>query len=354
MSSEECWPRLRQARFVQVATTTPEGDPVLRTLNSVVVGTLIVFHGAIAGEKARCLGRTAVVAVSEEIVDVPSTFFGAENACPATAFYESVEARGPLVSIDDDETKARALQAFMEHLQPEGGYAPIRADSPLYAKELRGVRVFGVSVEMVSGKRNLGQDKPPEVVRAIVERLWERGGDRDVAAIERILAHSPEARPDFLRAACEWTISFAVRNGDEPVLGELLLGEYWRSDESLERLVRSHLESPVWIGARDASGRLVGVARGISDGTWRAVLMDVVVRPDLRDRGIGRVLVRTFLAHPRVRAVRHLELGTRDKQSFYERFGFRVAAPAFLRMVREGEATERESPGSRRPRPHVS
>ena len=55
---------LREAPYVHVATTTEAGEPVLRTLNGVVVGEAIYFHGSPVGEKVLGLGRKAVIALT--------------------------------------------------------------------------------------------------------------------------------------------------------------------------------------------------------------------------------------------------------------------------------------------------
>ena len=46
--------------------------------------------------------------------------------------------------------------------------------------------------------------------------------------------------------------------------------------------------------AFDPSGRLLGMARALSDGVSDAYILDVVVRPDHRRQGIGRRLVSTL------------------------------------------------------------
>ena len=80
---------------------------------------------------------------------------------------------GTLKNIESAELKARMLQALMEKYQPEGGYVPLA--SPIYVKDLKSVRVFGVSVDEITTKINLGQDKKPEQVKAVVRGLWQRG-----------------------------------------------------------------------------------------------------------------------------------------------------------------------------------
>ena len=44
--------------------------------------------------------------------------------------------------------------------------------------------------------------------------------------------------------------------------------------------------------AFDDAGRLIGMARALSDGVSDAYILDVVVDPEFRSRGIGRTLVK--------------------------------------------------------------
>jgi GNAT superfamily N-acetyltransferase len=49
--------------------------------------------------------------------------------------------------------------------------------------------------------------------------------------------------------------------------------------------------SNVIVTARDETGAVVGIARGISDGAWVCYLADVAVRADQHGKGIGRGLM---------------------------------------------------------------
>ena len=49
--------------------------------------------------------------------------------------------------------------------------------------------------------------------------------------------------------------------------------------------------------AFDPAGRLLGMARALSDGVSDAYILDVVVHPDHRRQGIGRRLVSTLADH---------------------------------------------------------
>jgi GNAT superfamily N-acetyltransferase len=68
--------------------------------------------------------------------------------------------------------------------------------------------------------------------------------------------------------------------------------------------------------------RLVGFARVLTDRVYRATIWDVVVHPDYKGRGVGESLMKAILSHPVLANVQKFWLNTRDKQPFYERFGF--------------------------------
>ena len=49
--------------------------------------------------------------------------------------------------------------------------------------------------------------------------------------------------------------------------------------------------------AFDPAGRLVGMARALSDGVSDAYILDVVVAPEFRSQGIGRPIVKRLADH---------------------------------------------------------
>lgn len=106
---------------------------------------------------------------------------------------------------------------------------------------------------------------------------------------------------------------------------------YTRDLPSLERAVQgsSHV-----VTARE-DGRLVGLARVVSDGATIAYLQDVLVRPELQGQGVGKRLVTEALAP--FAAVRQHVLLTDDEpgqRAFYQSLGFaeiRDLDPATLR-----------------------
>jgi nitroimidazol reductase NimA-like FMN-containing flavoprotein (pyridoxamine 5'-phosphate oxidase superfamily)/GNAT superfamily N-acetyltransferase len=314
---------LAEAEVLHLALTDPEGAPVLRTLNAAVTDEWLLFHGAPAGEKARCVGRPVVVQAEQIVASIPSYFSDPERACPATTFFRSVQVHGTLERITDPPTKAQALQRMMERYQPEGGHVPISFDTPMYQNAVRGVLVLGVRLVNVTGKAKLGQNKQPHEARQLMEKLWERGAPGDARAIALMFEHHPEsARPERFRGPDGTWLWPILQPADAAAAVDLLEGQYWTRGVPREVLVRAQLGASAWLGARDARGRLVATARANSDGARHAYVADVAVAPDYRGRGVGAALVRLLLDHPMVRGAGLVRLGTADAQQFYERFGF--------------------------------
>lgn len=312
---------LRRAEVVHLATTTPEGTPVLRALDVAVLDDGVYFHGARAGEKARCVGRSAVVSASEVVVHLPSWMIHPTDACPASTLYRSAQVHGVLREVEDPALKARALEALMRRWQPEGRYVPIDPRDPRYAGALRGLLVLAVPFDRVDGKFKLGQNRTPDELRRVLEGLWRRGHAGDVAAIEAIRAANPAVPdPPFL-AASGVRLHVALSAADLPAVERLLAETPGREALPRARTGPAHLASAAWVGARAPDGALVASARAVSDGET-ARLHDVVVAPHARGRGLGTRLVALLLDHPAVRAAASVRLGAPDAGGFYARLGF--------------------------------
>ena len=323
MPRDEAIRFLADSPVIHLATTDGDGQPVLRTVNAVVVDELVAFHGSPIGEKVSALGRPAVIAAEETVASIPSYFTDPERACPATTFYRSIQVHGRLDEIGDPDTKARVMAALMQKYQPEGQHQPITAEDPLYKKALAGILVVGVSLRTIDGKAKLGQHRSAVQVSRLVEQLWQRGAPTDPRAIELVRRANPAApTPAFLACPDGATLVCSLDRGRAAEAVALLRDAYWQVGVPDETIRQAQLGASAWVGAVDGDGRLVATARAISDGAKWAGVFDVVVAPRWRGRGLGQAVVRLLLDHPRVRAVRRVWLGTRDAQTLYARFGF--------------------------------
>ncbi|AFY74045.1 acetyltransferase, N-acetylglutamate synthase [Synechococcus sp. PCC 7502] len=113
-------------------------------------------------------------------------------------------------------------------------------------------------------------------------------------------------------------------------LQELLrVSAFWARTRTIEDLkvaiANSNPVVTVWDGVK-----LIGHARATSDVVYRATIWDVVIDPDYRGTGLGRKLVQTVLAHPRVCNVERVYLMTSMQQKFYQHIGFELNSSTTL------------------------
>lgn len=318
---------LARAPFVHLAGIDDDGAPVLRTVHGVIVGDRLCFHGAPAGEKMAVVGKPVVIQADEVVAEIPSYFIDPVRACPATTLYQSAQVHGVLERVDDVDAKAAVLQALMQRFQPEGGHRPISAHDEMYAAAVRGILVAGVSLAQLQGKSKLAQNRTPAELARLIDNMWKRGAETDAQAIELVRAANPRAHlPAFLTSPMPG-VHLRVHLDDAYVddAVDLLQPLYWNADLPRDVIARAHRGSAAhgaWVGAVDDEGALLASARAISDGGKWACVFDVVVRDDLRGRGVGSAVVKLLLDHPRVRGTRKVLLATRDAQAMYAKLGF--------------------------------
>jgi len=82
-----------------------------------------------------------------------------------------------------------------------------------------------------------------------------------------------------------------------------------------------------------AGGGQVGLARVVTDHATFAYLCDVYVLEEHRGHGLGKLLMRTVMAHPALTGARRAMLGTRDAHGLYRQFGFADAGTGILMEI---------------------
>ncbi|KAA9149890.1 GNAT family N-acetyltransferase [Amycolatopsis acidicola] len=121
---------------------------------------------------------------------------------------------------------------------------------------------------------------------------------------------------------------------DEPVLEERpglttaeLLPLYesvgWSAYTKEPDLLATAIAGSSFVVTARRGGRLIGLARALSDGATICYLQDVLVRPEERRNGVGRLLVQAML--DRYANVRQKVLLTDDEpaqRAFYESLGY--------------------------------
>lgn len=323
MPHDEAVAFLSESLYVNLATTLPDGMPVLKTVHGVVLDGAIAFHGAPAGEKTETIGRQAVVSAEERVSTIPSYFIDPRRACPATTYYRSVQVHGTIEAVTDPVEKTRVLDALLARFQPEGGFEPLNPEHPLYRGAIAGIMVCRIPFERISGKAKLAQNRRPDEIKKVMEGLWKRGEAGDPATIELLRTANPtHDLPDFLASPPGTRLVVAMGAAELSETVGLLKDSYWNLSLTSEQIAQAHLGSAAWVGVKDEAGQVIGSARAISDGAKCAWIYDVIIAPKWRGKGVGQAMLRLLLDHPRMRTVAQVRLGTRDAERLYARFGF--------------------------------
>ena len=108
---------------------------------------------------------------------------------------------------------------------------------------------------------------------------------------------------------------------DIDTIHRFLTRSYWAEGiprETVARSIQNSLCFGVYSGAEQ-----VGFARVISDFATFAYIADVFILEPYRERGLGKELIATVMAHPELQGLRRWSLGTRDAHGLYARFGFK-------------------------------
>lgn len=326
---------LAQARVAHLAIYAPE-RPHLYAMNVTWHQGALLMHGSPGGQRAALIPAQAVAQIEQRWSTIPSYFTDPKMACPATTYYESVQLRGTLRRIEEPARKAAALQAMMEHLQPEGGHAPITLDEPRYRPQLKGLDVLELTPDEVIGKSKLGQNlaNKPDKLASVARGLWTRGEPLDLETLARMRRyHQGQLKlPEALESAQpeRWELIWTMTDAQRATAASHLRQAYWHQQTPQANLALAWAKAPIVIGAVDVvSGELVGWAMALSDYGKRAWIYDVMVLPAHRGQGVGEDIMRALLDHPGLRGCQQVLLGTRDAQRFYARLGFEaISAPS--------------------------
>jgi GNAT superfamily N-acetyltransferase len=107
---------------------------------------------------------------------------------------------------------------------------------------------------------------------------------------------------------------------DVDVIHGFLTRSYWAEGIPRETVMRA-IENSLCFGVYNGAEQ-VGFARVISDFATYAYLADVFILEPYRERGLGKELIATVMAHPELQGLRRWSLGTRDAHGLYAQFGF--------------------------------
>jgi GNAT superfamily N-acetyltransferase len=132
-------------------------------------------------------------------------------------------------------------------------------------------------------------------------------------------------RKSTRRSAREWRrggylLTDDRRRLDLDAVCALLHSTYWAHDRSRE-VIKKSIRHSVCLSLLH-KGEQVGFIRGVTDHATFTWVCDVIVHPEHQDKGLGKWMVKCFLAHPDLQTISH-HLCTKDAHSLYEGFGFK-------------------------------
>jgi N-acetylglutamate synthase-like GNAT family acetyltransferase len=120
---------------------------------------------------------------------------------------------------------------------------------------------------------------------------------------------------------------------DVDVIHRFLARSYWAEGIPRQTVMRS-IENSLCFGVYD-NARQIGFARVISDFATYAYVADVFILEPYRERGLGKELMASIMAHPDLQGLRRWSLGTRDAHGLYAQFGFKPVVNTRARTVME-------------------
>jgi predicted GNAT family N-acyltransferase len=119
-----------------------------------------------------------------------------------------------------------------------------------------------------------------------------------------------------------------------PELVSLFSTEWWTKDRPIDGLRVMLVNTTAVVGIVDTStDKLVGFARAISDGIYKALIMDVIVCPEHRGRGISKILMSKMMVHPALKGVQDFEIYCKPSLvELYKKWGFQESPSGVLFM----------------------
>lgn len=132
-----------------------------------------------------------VFEVDEPLGVIPSYWVHAEYGGSATAYHRTVIFECGGTVIDDPGAVAAQQARLMARYQPEGGFRAIDPQDSLYRGALGKLAAVRLTVERMLIKFKLGQNRPAETRRKIVQFLRERGRPNDARAAEALESTLP-------------------------------------------------------------------------------------------------------------------------------------------------------------------
>lgn len=172
----------------RLVTVGPDGAPHLGLYPFVYEGDQVDLHLVRADEQIadlkahpRCLFE-----VDEVLGVIPSYWVHAEYAGSATAYHRTVLLECRATVVEDSQAVAAQQLRLLARYQREGGYRSPDPLDPLYRGAMAQLAAVRLDVIGRRAKFKLGQNRPIETRRKIIQELLGRGRPSDGRAAEAL------------------------------------------------------------------------------------------------------------------------------------------------------------------------
>jgi transcriptional regulator len=174
--------------ILAVNNLDPAQAPLMLPTHFTVAGEGLLMHLARPNPVWPHLEAAAEVrlAITGDYAYIP-TYWRAKAGGPdedgvPTSYYAAVQFVARPTIVDDPQDKADILSAQLADMQPEGGHADVRVDTPPYGRMLPGIRGIRLAVLRVDAKFKYDDHNPVEHRERVITRLHERGHRLDAGA----------------------------------------------------------------------------------------------------------------------------------------------------------------------------
>jgi len=115
--------------------------------------------------------------------------------------------------------------------------------------------------------------------------------------------------------------SLSAKHIDQLV--DMYQDEWWTKGRIRSDVAAMLVGSDYVFAYEDSAGRLCAFSRVLTDGVYKAIIFDVIVRRDFRGSKLGARIMGDICKHPALSKIRHIELYCLPElQGFYSQFGF--------------------------------
>lgn len=149
--------------------------------NHLLLDRKLFFHLHRDDEQVKSIARAneCLVLFHDVLGTLPSYWLDAKYGGAATTFYRYAEIRCTARFVEDSEEKAELLKSMLACYQPEGGYEPVRYQSPTYQHKIDQLMLLECEIADFRAKWKLGQNRTPNEMQELATKFRDRNIGND-------------------------------------------------------------------------------------------------------------------------------------------------------------------------------